>query len=165
MTAHVDRRAPPGAPHLLALLALLVLCVGGGAAIGLAFAGRTAAYGGYELPAWAPPAWLFAPVWTVLYTLMAVSAWLVWRTPDRPRGRALMAFGVQLLLNFAWTPAFFGAGSPPLGLAVIGLLVPAVGWWVVEARRLDGWAGVLQFPYLAWTGFAAVLNLAIVLGG
>lgn len=145
------------------LVALLVLCVGGGGLIGVLFAGQTATYTAYDLPSWAPPSWLFGPVWTVLYALMAVSAWRVWRHdgPGRDRRRALTAFGVQLALNFAWTPVFFGADSPWLGLAVIVAVLAAVAWWVVAASRVDRPAGLLQLPYLGWVAFATALNAAI----
>lgn len=145
------------------LAALLVVCVGGGAAIGIAFAGQTAAYQGFDLPAWAPPSWLFGPAWTLLYTLMAVSAWLVWRGDGPYRSRGLAAFALQLVLNFAWTPAFFGAGDPLLGLAVIVGVLLAVGWWAFEAWRVRPLAGALQLPYLGWVSFASALNAAIAL--
>ena len=145
------------------LVGLLVLCVGGGAVIGIAFAGQTDFYSALDLPAWAPPPGLFGPVWTLLYTLMAVSAWLVWRSSAVYRTRALVAFGLQLALNFAWTPAFFGAADPGLGLAVILGVLVAVGWWLFEAWRVSGLAGGLQVPYLVWVGFATALNAAIAL--
>ncbi len=156
---------PPDSRHLGALGGLLLLCVGGGAAIGVAFSGQTAVYSGFDLPAWAPPPGLFGPVWTVLYAAMAVSGWLVWRTASTYRRRALAAFAVQLGLNFVWTPAFFGLGSPMLGLAIITAVLAAVGWWTAEAWRVRRPAGALQLPYLAWVAFATALNLAIVLGG
>jgi benzodiazapine receptor len=153
----------PAAPRrdVAVLAALLVLCVGGGAAIGVTFAGQAATYQQFNLPPWAPPSWLFGPVWTLLYTLMAVSAWLVWRETDPYRTRALTAFGLQLVLNFLWTPAFFGADNPKLGLAVIIGVLIAVGWWTFEAWRVRRLAGVLQVPYLAWVAFATALNTAI----
>lgn len=155
-------RSSATAPRSLAVLAALaVLCVGGGAVIGALFAGE-AAYTQYDLPRWAPPSWLFGPVWTVLYALMAVSAWLAWRSRSPYRRRALAAFAVQLVLNFAWTPAFFGTGIPLLGLYVIIGVLAAVGWWTFEAGRARPVAGVLQLPYLLWVGFATALNAAIV---
>ena len=153
------------APRVGVLLALLVLCVGGGALIGVVFAGQAATYRSFELPAWAPPAGWFGPAWTVLYTLMAVSGWLVARQPSPFRRRALMAFGVQLALNFAWTPVFFGFDLRRLGLVVIVGVLLAAGWWTVEAWRVRRVAGVLQLPYLAWVSFATVLNSVLALGG
>lgn len=161
MIANPPRSSATDPRSLGVLATLAILCVGGGALIGIAFTGETAAYTGYDLPAWAPPSWLFGPVWTVLYALMAVSAWLVWRSRGAYRRRALAAFAVQLALNFAWTPAFFGTGIPLLGLVVIAGVLAAVGWWTFEAWRARPVAGVLQLPYLAWVGFATALNAAI----
>lgn len=154
--------AAPSSRRVGVLVGLLVLCVGGGGLIGVLFAGQASTYAAYDLPSWAPPSWLFGPVWTVLYALMAVSAWRVWRRDDDPgRRRALTAFGVQLVLNFAWTPAFFGADDPGLGLAVIVAVLVAVAWWVVAAWGVDRPAGLLQLPYLGWVAFATALNAAI----
>jgi benzodiazapine receptor len=120
-----------------------------------------------EKPSWRPPNAAFGPVWTVLYTLMAVSAWLVWKretpaeaTPTQKRS-ALMAWGVQLVLNAAWSAAFFGARSPGAGLAVISALVPSIAATAALAGRISKPAGLLLLPYLAWTSFAAVLNARI----
>lgn len=147
---------------LVALAVLLVLCVGGGVAIGTIFGGQAATYSNYDLPSWAPPPEVFGPVWTILYTLMAVSAWSVWRTSRAYRTRALTAFGVQLAVNFAWTPTFFGADSPLGGLLVIVGVLLAAGWWTFEAWRVHRVAGALQLPYLFWVGFATALNGVIV---
>jgi translocator protein len=162
ISARLRTRAP-GPRSAVALVGLLVLCVGGGALIGVTFAGQTETYRELTLPSWAPPSWLFGPAWTVLYTLMAVSAWLVWRTDHSLRVRALIAFGVQLGLNFAWTPVFFGADELGLGLGTIVAVLLASGWWTFEAARVHRLAGVLQMPYLAWLSFATALNTAIVL--
>jgi translocator protein len=114
-------------------------------------------------PSWNPPAWVFAPVWTVLYILMAVAAWLVWRRNARmPRVKlALALFFVQLFLNGLWPFVFFGAHE--IGLAVINI---AALWVVLVATiwaffRISRWAGTLMLPYLAWASFAAALNAEI----
>jgi tryptophan-rich sensory protein len=120
-----------------------------------------------EKPAWRPPNAAFGPVWTVLYTLMALAAWLVWRADDSAasthtaRKRALAAWGIQLALNAAWSAVFFGARSPGGGLAVITALVPAIAATAVLAGRVSTTAGLLLVPYLAWTTFAAALNARI----
>lgn len=169
MNAHSTAVSPSGPPRWLRdagiLVALWVVCAGGGALIGVAFAGQASTYTAFDLPSWAPPPSLFGPVWTALYTLMAISAWLVWRSDHPLRARALTAFAVQLVVNFAWTPAFFGAGSPALGMVVIVGVLLAAGWWGVEAARTRRLAGALQVPYLAWVSFATVLNGAIWLTG
>ena len=115
-------------------------------------------------PDWTPPDWLFGPAWTVLYILMSVAAWRVWRTAGGFSGPArtpLIWFFIQLAFNFAWSFCFFAARSPLLGLIEIvpfwlSIVVTMVLFW-----RLDRWAGWMFVPYLAWVSFAAALNFAI----
>ena len=116
------------------------------------------------MPAFAPPPWLFAPVWTALYAAMGVAAFLVWRRRgDDPRARgALLVFGLQLLLNALWSPAFFGLRSPLAGLVVIVPLLAAILVAMLRFFAVSRLAGVLMVPYLGWVGFATVLNAAIV---
>lgn len=113
-------------------------------------------------PEWTPPDWLFGPVWTTLYLLLGVSTYLVARRsqhPDTPK--ALVLFFVQLLLNAAWSPLFFGAHRPDLALVCIGLLWAAIVAMIVVYWRIRPAAGALQLPYLAWVSFATALNAAI----
>ena len=116
-----------------------------------------------DKPSFNPPSWVFSPVWTTLYLFMGVAAWLVWRHPDsRRRTTALALFAVQLVLNAAWTPIFFGAQAP--GWALIEQLAldgTAIATAVAFAR-IDRRAGALFVPYLAWLAFATILNAAIV---
>ncbi len=115
-----------------------------------------------QKPAWTPPGWIFAPVWTALYIAMAVAAWLVWRRAGFRGAPVLLGFYVaQLVFNAAWSWLFFGLHRPGLGLVDIlllwaVLLVTTVGFWYVH--RL---AGALMTPYLLWVTFASSLNLAI----
>lgn len=114
-------------------------------------------------PVFTPPNWLFAPVWTILYAMMGVAAFLVWRqrtTPVSRRG-ALVLFGVQLLLNGGWSFAFFGARSPTLGLIVIVALWGALVWTMDRFFRIRRAAGWLLVPYLLWVSYALALNLGI----
>jgi tryptophan-rich sensory protein len=119
-------------------------------------------YDALAKPAWTPPNAVFAPVWTVLYVLMAVAAWLVWRRAGFMRaGVALSLFIAQLVLNALWSYLFFGAHRADLAFFEIVvlwavILVVAVLFWR-EVRA----AGVLMLPYLAWVGFAACLNFAL----
>ena len=113
-------------------------------------------------PAWAPPGWLFGPVWTVLYVLIAVSGWLVWRRGGWAAQRIpLIAFGIQLALNCAWTPIFFGARQIGLALVVIGVLGVAIAATAALFWRVSRVAGGLMLPYLLWVSFATTLNFAI----
>ena len=113
-------------------------------------------------PSWTPPNAAFPIVWTLLYVVMAISAWLVWRRPDGPSRRpALIAFFIQLALNFLWSMLFFGLRNPFLGLIDIVLLLAAILATILLFRRVSGMAALLLLPYLAWVGYASALNLAI----
>ncbi|WP_328453222.1 TspO/MBR family protein [Amycolatopsis sp. NBC_00438] len=152
----VHRSAP--APVALAgfLAAVAVVAVVGG----LAASSSRAVYAGLEQPPWAPPSWLFGPVWTVLYLLIAVSGWWYWRAGGTRGGFTWYAVG--LVLNAAWTPLFFAAGAYTLALVEIVLLDVAVAGAVAVFWRRSRVAAALQIPYLAWTLFATALNTAIV---
>ncbi len=115
-------------------------------------------------PAFNPPNWLFGPAWTVLYLLMAWAFFRVLRLPrGRPgRGAAIAAFLVQIALNAGWSWAFFAAHSPLLGLIVIAALLVAITATLILFGRLDRVAGLCLAPYLAWVGFAATLDGAIL---
>jgi translocator protein len=109
-------------------------------------------------PPGAPPNWVFAPVWTALYGMMAVSAWLVWRSRRPAAYRALRLWGWQLLVNSLWSPAFFGMRSPGLALAVILVLLPLIGLTAWRFWSHNHIAAVLLLPYLAWGTYAAYLT-------
>jgi translocator protein len=113
-------------------------------------------------PAWAPPDWLFGPVWTGLYALIGVSAWLVWRAGGPGRRSAIGLWGVQLVLNAAWTPLFFGLRNPSIALVDIVLLLTVLTVTVVVFWRRRALAGALLLPYLAWVAFATALNFEIL---
>ena len=126
---------------------------------GLGVRGTGAEYAGLEQPSWAPPSWLFGPVWTVLYAMIAVAGWLVWRRAGF--GPALWAWTAQLVLNAIWTPLFFGAGRYGLAFADLVLLWLAIGVTVLSFRRVSRVGAGLLIPYWAWVTFAGALNLAI----
>jgi translocator protein len=114
-------------------------------------------------PPFQPPASVFPPVWTALYTLMAISAWRVWKQPESPeRKRALALWGAQLAANGAWSWLFFGKRWPEAALADIGALAVALTAYTWKAARVDRPAAWLMAPYLAWIAFAGVLNAEIV---
>jgi tryptophan-rich sensory protein len=113
-------------------------------------------------PSWNPPDWVFGPVWTVLYLLMGVAAWLVWRRSGWRDARfALLLFAVQLLLNTVWSGLFFAARAPGLAFAEILLLWMAIAATIAAFFRHSRTAAALMVPYLAWSTFAAVLNFVI----
>ncbi|WP_425450015.1 TspO/MBR family protein [Virgifigura deserti] len=121
-------------------------------------------YAALAKPSWTPPNAVFPVVWTVLYIVMAVAAWLVWR--ERTYMYTAIAlpmtlFGLQLALNCAWSVLFFGLRSPGLGLIEIILLLAAILATMVTFGRVRPLAGWLLLPYLLWVGYAAALNFAI----
>ena len=119
-------------------------------------------YSNLKRPSFTPPNWVFGPVWTVLYLAMAVAAWLVWRQGGLAAERsAMVLFAVQLALNAAWTPVFFGAHKIGAAFAVIALMWAAILATLVAFWRVTPLAGVLLVPYQLWVTFAAVLNFAL----
>jgi len=145
------------ADSVIGLVGWLVLCFGA-AAIGARFK-PGAWYAALRKPSWTPPSWLFAPAWTLLYAMMAVAAWLVWRQTGFSGEVGL--FVLQLALNAAWSWLFFGLHRPALAFADIvalwlAILATLVAFWAVRPL-----AGGLLVPYLAWVTFAAALNGAV----
>ncbi|MGE0426084.1 MAG: TspO/MBR family protein [Reyranellaceae bacterium] len=119
-------------------------------------------YAGLSKPSFNPPNWVFAPVWTTLYVLIALSAWLVWRRAGwTGGGRALSWWFAQLALNAAWTPVFFGVHRIGLALAIIVALLVAIIGTIAAFRRHHALAAAMLLPYLAWVGFATILNASI----
>lgn len=116
-------------------------------------------YASLNKPSWNPPAWVFGPVWTFLYLLMAIAAWRVWSRAGW--GRAVWIYLIQLLLNAAWTPIFFGAHA--LGWALVEILILWCAILVTMAAflKVSRVAGWMLAPYLAWVTFAAFLNLTL----
>lgn len=115
-----------------------------------------------EKPAFNPPNWIFGPVWTLLYLLMGISLYLVWTAKyKRNKKPAFTAFGVQLVLNTAWSLAFFGMHSPWAGLAVIIALWASITVTMRLFWPISRTAAYLLAPYLLWVSFATILNIAI----
>ncbi len=115
-----------------------------------------------QKPSWNPPSWVFGPVWTALYILIAVSGWLLWRRRAAPLARtALILFAIQLALNTLWSALFFGMQSPGLAAVEITLLWLAIGAYIATAFRTNRTAAWLFIPYWLWVSFAAVLNFTI----
>ena len=119
-------------------------------------------YASLEKPSWNPPGWIFGPVWTVLYILMGIAAWLVWKESGFPgAGPALILFLVQLVLNGLWSFLFFGLRNPPAAFGDIVVLWLLILWVTLLFWRERPLAGILLLPYLGWTGFASVLNFTL----
>ena len=113
------------------------------------------------MPSFAPPNWVFGPVWSVLYTLMAVAAWRVWlAAPARARTGALALFMLQLALNLAWSRIFFRQHAIGIALVEVAVLWVAIGATTLAFSRISSLAAWLMVPYLAWVAFAAALNAA-----
>ena len=140
-------------------------CLGVGVVAGAATANDVQTwYPTLTKPAFTPPSWVFAPVWTTLYVLMGVSLWLLWRSipPGRTRTRTLTLFAVQLGLNALWSVVFFTLRSPLLAFIEICLLWLTVAWLIGEVWSTRRGAALLLLPYLGWVTFALGLNGAIV---
>ena len=144
-------------PLIFAIVWALILSVGGGLLTKI-----DEWYYELKKPSWQPPNWLFGPVWTALYVLLAVGAWLVSREPgpsaDAERPKAWLAFGLMAALNLAWTPLFFGLQSPALAFVDISLLWGVLVWMTLRFGRVRPLAGYLQVPMVLWVSFALVLN-------
>ncbi len=153
--AHLSMRRP------LAGLAVFAAAVAATAVIGsLSAISASAEYEQLRTPSWAPPSWLFGPVWTALYVMIALSGWLFWKRHG-VRGE-LVLFAVQLVLNAAWTPLFFAAGRYGWALVDIVALLVSIVALIVAFGREHRVAALLLVPYLAWVGFATALNASIV---
>ena len=142
----------------IALLAFILLTVGGGLLIGVATAPGDW-YAGLQKPPFNPPNWVFGPVWTVLYILIAIAGWRIWRRD--PHGAAMKFWIAQLALNFIWSPLFFSAHLPGAAFVVIiALLVVilALIMLTLDRERVSAW---LLVPYALGVAFAALLNASI----
>lgn len=117
-------------------------------------------YAQLSKPAWAPPAGVFGPVWTVLYALMGVAAWLVWRSPG-PKRAALTLFGAQLAANALWSWLFFAWHRGALAAVEILVLLALIVAMIVAFCRISRLAALLMIPYLLWVSFASVLTWAV----
>jgi len=137
------------------VIAVVVVAVVGS----LAAVDSGAEYLALERPPWAPPRWLFGPAWTVLYVMIALSGWLAWSA--RGLTPALGVYAVQLILNMAWTPLFFGAGQYGLAFAEIIVLWLVIVLNIALFWRISRLAAWLLVPYLLWVTYASSLNFAI----
>lgn len=155
-----DRRPPLWATLAIAILPVVAASIAGSA---VTVPQIPAWYAGLIKPAFNPPNWIFAPVWTALYALMALAVFRILRLPigSPGRRRALLVYHLQLLFNIGWSFAFFGANSPVAGLTVILPLLVLIVATIAAFRPLDRLASNLLWPYLAWVAFAMLLNGSI----
>lgn len=160
MPTSVLRTQPSRFRQVAGLLASLAVTFVAAALSSVASRDAPSFYGSLTLPAWAPPGWLFGPVWSVLYTAMAVAAWLVWREREQrgPWRLALGLFAAQLVANALWSWIFFAWRLGGLATAEVLLLWALVVATTVVFWRVRPLAGVLLLPYLAWVSFANVLT-------
>lgn len=145
---------------LLGWLALVFVVAAIGAVASINAAGF---YAGLDRPSWSPPASVFGPVWSVLYLLMGIAAWLVWRQRGgfREARGALVLFIVQLVFNALWSWLFFAWHQGGLALADIAVLWVLIVATIVSFWRIKPIAAVLLIPYWLWVSFAAVLNYSV----
>lgn len=143
----------------MSLVIAIALCLAAGAAGALMTRPQLAGwYRGLAKPRWNPPDSLFGPVWTALYVMMAIAAWLVWRTGETWR---LVPFAVQLALNLGWSGLFFALRRPGLAAVELVLLWLSIAITLVVFAPVSAAAATLLVPYLAWVSFAGALNLRI----
>jgi benzodiazapine receptor len=167
MRRHTDRRRSIGAEipwrETWVLAAFVAACLGIGALGAVATASSVGTwYRDLNKPAFTPPAWVFGPVWTLLYVMIAVAGWRVWRVRDTGgRKAALTVYAAQLALNLAWSFVFFRARMIAAAFADIVLLLAAVVVSLGLFWRVDRLAGSLLVPYALWVAFATVLNFAL----
>lgn len=148
--------------QFLGLLGWLAATFAAAAAGGLASASAGDFYRQLSLPQWAPPSWLFAPAWTLLYILMGVAAWLTWREGGFRKARAaLILFLIQLVVNALWTWLFFVWHRGALAFSEILILWALIAGTLIAFWRVRPLAGALLVPYLGWVTFASALNYAV----
>ncbi len=145
--------------RIVTLVLFIALVFGGGTLIGVSnMPGEW--YAGLTKPPFNPPNWIFGPVWSLLYVMIAVAGWRTWER--RPAGAAMQVWFAQLAANFAWSPTFFGMQSPGLALVVVLVMLALVLLFIHLVRHRDSVSAWLFAPYAAWVAFASLLNASIV---
>lgn len=155
--------APNSTVQVIGLIVSILICFTVG---GLGSAATTPSLGEWyaELakPTWNPPNWIFGPVWSTLFLMMSISAWLVWRNAGFAKGKgALIAFAIQLVLNVGWSLLFFAMQRPDLAFIEIAILWIAIAATIGLFFRHSKLAACLLVPYLLWVSFATFLNYTI----
>ena len=162
MAAHDSVSNLSGAHKAAGLLGWALLTFAAAALGAVASVDAGAFYAALARPAWAPPAWIFGPVWSALYALMAASAWLVWRQRGFTAARtALVLFILQLAANALWSWLFFAWHQGGLAFVEVLILWGLIIATIVAFQRISALAAALLYPYLAWCTFASALTFAI----
>lgn len=147
----------PGLSRYTSLALFVVVVLGVGTLIGFSVLPGDW-YAGLAKPPFNPPNWVFGPVWSLLYILIAIAGWRTWRDGS---AATMKVWAVQMVLNFLWSPVFFGAQQPGLAMIVIVLLLVAVLLFIARAWPADRISASLFVPYAAWVAFACLLNASI----
>ena len=149
-------------PDIFRLILAIVICELAGVIGSVFTAGSVSTwYVTLAKPVFNPPNWLFGPVWTLLYLLMGISLWLVWRSKSKFKSIAILFFSIQLLLNILWSIIFFGLKS------ILGALIEIILLWaliiitIILFHRISKTAAWILLPYILWVTFAAILNFSI----
>jgi tryptophan-rich sensory protein len=164
MTTATPLRKPGSLSSTWKLIIAILLCEAIGFTSGLmGSAGMNAWFDQLQKPSWNPPSYLFAPVWTLLYCLMGIAFWLIWKneTDVANKRSAYFAFALQLFLNFWWSIIFFNFQSPFFALIEILLMWLAILLTISRFAKISKTAAWLLVPYLLWVSFASVLNYTI----
>lgn len=148
---------PSLSSQAVGLLGWVLLAFAAGAVGAVASVDAASFYGQLSKPSWAPPASVFGPVWTALYAMMGIAAWLVWRSPG-PKSVALALFVAQLAANALWSWLFFAWRSGPAAAAEVLVLLALIVATAAAFRQRSRLAALLLLPYLAWVSFASVLT-------
>ena len=143
----------------ITLAGFLLLVIGGGMAIGFVTRPDTW-YAALAKPSFNPPNWVFGPVWTILYVLIAIAGWRTWQRLPRT-ATAMSLWALQMALNFAWSPAFFALHRVDIAFVIVLAMLAAIAGFIVVSRRTDRVSALLFAPYLLWVAFASTLNGAI----
>lgn len=145
------------------LVVSLLVSLGVGAVAGFLTSGSVDVYNTLNLPALSPPSVVFPIVWTALYILMGVSAYIIYSSGAKEKNFALRVYGVQLLQNYIWPLVFFNMNGYVLAFIILILLWLTVIYMIYRFYRISRLAAILQIPYIIWLTFAAYLNLAVII--
>ena len=145
---------------MLVILVFIPLLVGGLSSASV-MTDQSVQYSSFVQPDFAPPSWLFGPVWSLLYIMMGVASYLVWRSKDKKKKDALFLYFLQLVFNFCWTLIFFGLRRFDIAFVEIVFLWGLIFANIILFWRIDKRAGWLLIPYILWVSFASMLNFSI----